>query len=282
MRERRPVVLVTGAAGGLGEACVRLLVAQGFDVLAAARRLPDARRLAREVGQGVVPLALDVSRPASVRAAARTVARRCGQRGLAGLVHAVGVGWSAPLELAPTADLREHFEVNVLGVHAATQALLPLLRRGRGRVLMLSSGASLLPVPFLGAYRASKLALEALAEAWQLELEGQGVQVVLVQPGEMATGLWEKVRQRTDEARRRAPPRLRALYDARWAAFRKVLQDVGQQAPPPDEVARAVVDALVAEAPPTRVDFGAAAALEPVLRLQERERNARVLRAWGL
>src|SRR5688500_5834998 len=131
-------VMVTGCSTGIGEACVRHLDSLGFRVLAGVRNPTDAERL-RGISPRVIPLQLDVTDAGSIREAAAIVAEALADAPLAGLVNNAGIAVAAPLEFVPIDALRRQLEVNVVGQVAVTQAILPLLRRGRGRVVFMGS-----------------------------------------------------------------------------------------------------------------------------------------------
>lgn len=125
---RRPV-LVTGASSGIGRATVGLLAERGFRVLATVRREEDGRAV-EALDPQVAAVRLNVTDGASIGRARVEVEERVGAAGLAGLVNNAGVGLASPLELLDSDELRAHLEVNVVGQHAVTRALLPALRRG--------------------------------------------------------------------------------------------------------------------------------------------------------
>src|SRR6202000_426779 len=111
---------------------------------------------------------------------------------LDGIVNNAGIVVSGPLESLSADDLREQFEVNVVGAVALTNAVLPRLRTARGRIVFLSSLSGRVSTPMTGAYNASKFAIEAIADAWRLELRPWGIDVVLVEPAMTDTDLWRK------------------------------------------------------------------------------------------
>ncbi|HLO66470.1 MAG TPA: SDR family oxidoreductase [Holophaga sp.] len=169
--------LVTGCSTGIGRSLVGALQARDWGVVATARRLaslddlPEAANLRR--------LALDVTDPASLEAAAAA----CADLDLRVLVNNAGYGQPGPLEHLRPSELRAQLETNVVGLHAATTAFLPLLRRsGDARVVQVGSVLGRMSIPLAGAYCASKHAVTALAEALRLEV-GPSVQVMLVEPG---------------------------------------------------------------------------------------------------
>jgi NAD(P)-dependent dehydrogenase (short-subunit alcohol dehydrogenase family) len=255
------VALVTGASSGIGEACAVRLARNGWRVLAGIRRAGDAP-------PGTEEVLLDVTDPAQIEAAAGGVEE------LHGLVNNAGIALAVPLEFVPPEELRRQLEVNVVGQVAVTQALLPQLRRARGRVVFVGSVAGRSALPFLGPYAASKHALEAVADSLRLELKPFGIEVTIVEPGTVKTPIWTKSAAVADELRERLPAALGELYGARIEAFRRIALARGRSGASADEVARAVEAALTARRPRTRVLVGRDAKLRARLeRLPDRLRD---------
>jgi NAD(P)-dependent dehydrogenase (short-subunit alcohol dehydrogenase family) len=207
----------------------------------------DAAALREE---GIEPLELDLTESAHIAAAAEAVGDS-----LHGLVDNAGIAVAAPLELVPLDELRHQLEVNVVGQVAVLQALLPALRRARGRVVLMGSIAGRSALPFLGPYAASKHALEAVADSLRVELGPWGISVSIVQPGSIATPIWKKGAMRADGLLAGLPPEAAELYAARIAGFRKVALSRGPGLDA-DEVARAVEHALTARRPKARYVVG--------------------------
>jgi len=235
---------VTGAGSGIGFAIARRLLALGWNVVATDR---DVDRWPNELGAprpDLRVLAMDVRHDAQVREAALAV----GSVDL--LVNNAGIAVFGTQEEADLREVRELFEVNVLGPARVTQALLPSLRRSRGTVLQISSLAGKAVFPESGFYAATKHALEAMSEALVQEAAPLGIRVRVVEPGNYATRL-----QAAAAAAGGAPPddspyhELRALWDARREA---VLQVPGD----PAEVAEAAIASLADPAPFARVVVG--------------------------
>jgi NAD(P)-dependent dehydrogenase (short-subunit alcohol dehydrogenase family) len=199
---------------------------------------------------GVEPLDLDVTDSAQVAAAAEGVGSE-----LHGLVDNAGIAIAAPLELVPLDELRRQLEVNVVGQVAVTQALLPALRRSRGRIVLMGSIGGRSALPFLGPYAASKHALEAIADALRLELAPFGIAVAIVEPASIRTRIWEKGAARADELDGELAPEVAELYADRIARFRKVALARGPGADPAD-VAVVVEHALTADRPKARYVVG--------------------------
>jgi NADP-dependent 3-hydroxy acid dehydrogenase YdfG len=179
--ERRRIALVTGASSGIGAATVRALAGEGFETIAAARRLERCERLAAEVGGRA--LRLDVSDADSVAALAEQLPD------VDVIVHSAGGALGLePIERADEAKWREMWESNVGGVMRVTKALLPALRAGRDpQIVIVGSVAGVEVYEGGGGYNAAKYAAHALAELLRLELLEDGVRVTEVAPGMVET-----------------------------------------------------------------------------------------------
>jgi NAD(P)-dependent dehydrogenase (short-subunit alcohol dehydrogenase family) len=247
----RGTVVVTGASTGIGRACALRLAARGFDVLAGVRREEDGERLREAAGANgsLTPLRLDVTDADSVRDAGAAVEERTGQRGLAGLVNNAGVGTGGPLEFIPLDDIRRQFEVNLIGQIAVTQAMLGALRNGRGRIVNMGSIGGRTPAPFVGPYSASKAALRATSESLRRELRPWGIWVATVQPGTIATPIWDKGAATAQEARGRFPEGTDALYGDVLDGIVATTEKMAAAGIPPEKVARVVEHALTARRP---------------------------------
>ena len=167
---------------------------QGFRVFAGVRLAPAGQELKRRASDRLTPVILDVTQADSIRTAAEAIGQAVGSDGLAGLVNNAGIVVAGPLELLPIEELRRQFEVNVIGNVAVTQALLPLLRQGRGRIVNMGSLNGVMAPPYFGPYSASKFALEALSDCLRVELRKWGISVSLIEPGSVKTPIWEKSR----------------------------------------------------------------------------------------
>src|SRR5215475_8847089 len=191
-RTSAPAVVITGASTGIGAACARFLADRGFQVFAGVRNRQAGEALTTGRTARLTPIYLDVTEERSIQEAAELITRRVGDVGLAGLVNNAGIAIGSPLEVIPIDLLRRQFEVNVFGQIAVTQAFLPLLRKGHGRIVNMGSIAGRATIPLMGPYSASKFALEALTNALRLELQPWGIPVSVIEPGATATPIWEK------------------------------------------------------------------------------------------
>ena len=194
---------------------------------------------------------LDVTDAEQIRDAAERVDE------LNGLVNNAGIALGSPLELVPVDQLRHQLEVNLVGQVAVTQALLPALRRAKGRIVFMGSIAGRSALPFLAPYAASKHALEAVADSLRLELKPFGIPVSIVEPGSIRTAIWAPLGRARRRARRNDRTReLAELYAERVAAFRSVALKRGEGGAPADRVAEVVEEALTAERPHARYLVG--------------------------
>ena len=196
--ENHPAVVVTGSSTGIGAACVRELDRRGFRVFAGVRAMADGDRLRAAASPRLIPLQLDVTRPESIAAAAQAVREAVGAAGLGGLVNNAGIAVAGPLEIRPPGQTPRSVRGQRVGRYGVTQAMLPLLRQGRGRIVNISSMNGRIAPPYLGAYAASKHALEALSDALRIELRSWGIQVAVVQPGRTATAALGQVLRGSD------------------------------------------------------------------------------------
>jgi NAD(P)-dependent dehydrogenase (short-subunit alcohol dehydrogenase family) len=243
-------VLVTGASTGIGEATVHHLKSLGFDPVGAVRKDEDAERLE---GRGIRTVRIDVTDAGQIAAAREEL----GDAPLAGLVNNAGIAVAAPLEFLPMDKLRQQLEVNLIGQAAVTQAFLPALRRGRGRIVMVSSIGGRVALPLVSAYNASKFGLEGLSDSLRREVRAQGVDVILIEPGGVKTPIWKKGEQLADEMLEDVPPEAERLYGSMISTLRarttKIEEELGIE---PTEVAEAIGTALTASRPRARYVVG--------------------------
>jgi NAD(P)-dependent dehydrogenase (short-subunit alcohol dehydrogenase family) len=253
--------LVTGASSGIGRACAVALVGQGWRVLAGVRRDGDAP-------SGTEEVLLDVTAPEQIADAAGRVEE------LDGLVNNAGIAVAAPLEMVPPEELRYQLEVNLIGQVAVTQAVLPALRRARGRIVFMGSIAGRSALPFLGPYAASKHALEAVSDSLRLELRPFGIHVSIVEPGTIKTQIWSTSAARADGLLASADGLIGELYAKRIAAFRQIALRRGAAGASTEAVVKIVLEALTAERPRTRYLVGRDARLRAGFeRLPDRVRD---------
>jgi NAD(P)-dependent dehydrogenase (short-subunit alcohol dehydrogenase family) len=279
----RGAVLITGASTGIGRACAEHLDSLGFAIFAGVRKQSDADSL-RGGGSGrTQPLMLDVTDSESIVSAMRSV-DEAAPAGLAGLVNNAGIAVGGPLEFVALDDWRRQLEVNFIGQIAVIQAALPALRKARGRIVNMTSIGGRLASPFVGPYNASKYALEAITDSLRLELRRFGIDVAAVEPGAVATPIWDKGRAEAEQATANMPEQAMQLYRAGIEALPKLIAQAERSGVPPLEVARAVEHALTASRPKTRYVVGRDAKVRLLLTrlLPTRVMDRVVVRAMGI
>jgi NAD(P)-dependent dehydrogenase (short-subunit alcohol dehydrogenase family) len=273
-------VLVTGASSGIGEATAGHLAGLGFNVFAGVRKPEDGARVA---GARIEPVIIDVTDDASVASAAEAIGAAVGNAGLAGLVNNAGIAVAGPLEFVQIAEFQRQLDVNVTGVLRTTQAMLPHLRNARGRIVNISSIGGRVAVPLVGPYAASKFALEGMSDSLRRELRPWGMHVALIEPGAVATPIWDKGVDQADELDRDAPPEVRERYGEVIDAVRKASEKNRTDGVPPQEVAEAVAHALTADKPKTRYLVGRDAKMRGPMStvMPDRLMDAAIARALG-
>jgi NAD(P)-dependent dehydrogenase (short-subunit alcohol dehydrogenase family) len=276
-------VVVTGSSTGIGRACVLHLDRLGFTVFAGVRKEADAEALRGAGSDRLQPLILDVTEPDQIAGAVATVSEGRPD-GLAGLVNNAGVGVGGPLELIPIDDFRRQIEVNLIGQIAVTQAFLPALRKARGRVVFLSSIGGLNANPYMSPYHASKFGIEGIGDSLRQEMRQFGVEVSLVEPGSVATPIWDKGKDSANAIKDRLTPEDERLYGEKVSRMSQVLEKVGSRGVPPEKVAEAIGHALTSKRPKTRYLVGADARMTLLMRrlVPDRIRDRLVARAAGL
>jgi NAD(P)-dependent dehydrogenase (short-subunit alcohol dehydrogenase family) len=275
-------VVVTGSSTGIGRACALHLDRLGFTVFAGVRKEEDGERLRAEASGSLQPLILDVTDPAHISRAAERV--EATEQRLAGLVNNAGIGAGGPLELLPLSDFRHQIEVNLIGQVAVTQAFIPALRRTRGRIVFISSIGGLVATPYMSPYHASKFGVEAVGDVLRQELRRFGVQVSIVEPGSIATPIWDKGRATAKTIRSKLSAEGQELYGESLARTEELLAQTAGRGAPPEKVAGVVAHALTARRSRTRYLVGADARAMATLKrlLPDRLRDRLVARATGI
>lgn len=236
--------VITGASTGIGYATAKLLSEKGWRVFAGVRKEADAERLRAELGERVTPLIMDVTQHDTLDAAAAQVREALGGQTLDGLVNNAGIAVAGPLLHLDPEEMSRQLEVNVTGQLRATQAFAGLLgaeggRTGKpGRIVNMSSVGGFSATPIATPYNCSKFALEAFTEGLRRELYIYGIDVVAINPGPIATPIWDKAEEVDPEAYRETD------YYRTLVKVRDYMLERGRSGLPPVAVARAVHSAL--------------------------------------
>lgn len=196
--ENSPVVLITGASSGIGQASAVLFAERGWRVVATMRKPADDSELAAH--PGVVVLPLDVTDQASVEAAVAATLERFGRIDV--LLNNAGYGLVGPFETASDEQIKRQFATNVDGIFTVTRAVLPAMRnQGSGTIINVASLGGLVSLPFFSLYNATKFAVVGFTESLAYELAPLGIRAKFIAPGGVATdfGSRSQVRTFTDE-----------------------------------------------------------------------------------
>ena len=255
-----PSVLVTGAARGIGKSIVEYLAAQGWDVIAGVRSQQDAEAVTKADPQRISAVILDVTDAGHIAALADALPER-----LDAIVNNAGIAVGGAMETLTADEWRKQLEVNVIGQLAVTQAVLPRLRQSRGRIVFISSVNGRLSMPLVGAYAASKFALEAAADALRMELSPWKIPVVIVEPAQTDTDMWRTADSMVAELEAGLTPEHRDLYAKHIAGMKKMIPMSQKMAVPAEKVSAVVEEALTARRPRARYVVGLANRVQVVL-----------------
>jgi NAD(P)-dependent dehydrogenase (short-subunit alcohol dehydrogenase family) len=258
MARAKGAVLVTGASTGIGRATALELDRAGFQVFAGVRRKKDADSLAAEASGRLVPITIDVAKERSIATARAQIQRRAGKQGLAGVVNNAGIATGGPIEHLPIDEFRRVLEVNLTGAVAVTQAFLPLLRKGDrpGRVVFITSIGGRVAYPFMSPYHASKFGLEGVADSLRREVRPWGIKVVVIEPGSIATPIWEKGTGSADVVREGMSRQGRRDYGVALDRLQASILETADRGAQPEKVATVVRRALSKRFPDTRYRVG--------------------------
>lgn len=222
MQQDRPrTIVITGCSSGIGFGAAQAFVRRDYRVFGSVRSEDGASKLRDTLGAKFTPLVFDVRDPEAIRNAVSQVREELHGDGLGGLINNAGIAVGGPLLFQPLDIVKDHFDVNVLGTIAVTQAFVPLLRESRpqpGRILNVSSLGGKVAGPFTGAYHGTKYATEGISHTLRRELSVYGIDVIIVAPASIDTPIWVKG---LDAERYRNTP----YYDAILEYVRSVESD---------------------------------------------------------
>lgn len=222
-------------------------------MFAGVRRDEDVESLRATGLPDLIPVIFDVTDATAIARVTREVEVEVGSAGLAGLVNNAGISGAGPVETVDLDEIRKCFEVNVMGVLMVTRALLPLLRKGTGRIVNMSTGVGRVAAPLMVPYCVSKFAIEAVSDEMRMELRRSGIAVSVIEPGSITTPLIAKGNTQIDRAIALIPADAPAYYRSSMMKLREVVSRPGKD---PEVVAEAVHLALTASRPRTRYVVG--------------------------
>jgi len=200
-------VLITGISSGIGYDAVRYLTQKGYHVLGSVRKESDLQKLSSEYSENFTCLKFDVTNIEEVKASFDIVRKILNGQKLDALVNNAGLALVGPMEIMDDDKFRYQMEVNLFSVRTVTNTFLPLLKGNKekgiagGKIIMISSISGIFNTPFNGAYCVSKHAMESLGEVYRRELMMYNIDVVSIQPGPIASKLWDKSNNKYEEFR---------------------------------------------------------------------------------
>ena len=239
-------VLITGSSSGFGKLITHTLLKNGHTVIATMRGLDgknagaasELTAFAENTSGKLVLVDLDVTQDDSVNNAVDAVLKEVGHVDV--LVNNAGLGNGGYSEAFSTQEFQHILEVNVVGVHRVSRAVLPSMRqRGQGLIINISSVMGRIVIPFAGLYTATKYALEGLTESYRYELAAAGIDVTLIEPGGFGTNFLANMIAPKDQERVASYGPLAEVPEKMWSGFGHALN--GENAPNPQEVADAVL-----------------------------------------
>lgn len=245
-------IVITGCSSGFGRITALHLARHGWFVFATVRKEEDQRDLLTEAArlgckEHLAIILCDITQPEQVAALSEQVAAETNR--LDALLNNAGTAYAAPLELLALDDLRAQLEINVVAQVGVTQALLPLLKAAKGTIINVSSVSGRIATPVVGAYAASKFALEAISDSWRVELARFRVRVVIIEPNSSSTNIWHT-------SSKQASDRLEAYRNGPYRRLLNVTEKMAARIPstgfPPQLFADTVQQILNTRRPHTR------------------------------
>lgn len=251
-------VLISGASSGIGRATALLLAEKGYQVFAGVRSVEVGSELKQILPQRIEPVLLDVTKADQIETTFQQVVANESVRkeGLVALVNNAGTVISGPLEFLMVEDLRRQFEINLFGHLAVIQKFLPLVRQARGRIINVGSTAAFFAAPFLGAYCASKHAMEAFTDSLRRELQWEGIHVSIVEPGYTETPIWDKGYSFAEKILGSEKSSLAERYRRAYQRGKAFLDRGRRTAMPPTRIAQCVALAIESAKPKRRYLVG--------------------------
>lgn len=246
-------ILITGSSTGIGRAVAVHLAEAGHQVFAGVRTEKDVVKLKAESHDSLQPVIIDVTDSKSIKACVAEVEKLRDRTRPFSLMNNAGIAVAGPVEALKLSEYRKQFEVNFFGLIETTQAFLPLIRESQGRIINVSSIGGRVSAPFLGAYSASKFAVEALSDSLRQELEPFGVQVIVLEPGPIQTEIWNKGLSRKTNVEEFCDTDRLPIYFKRFEKFERLVYATARRSIPAKEVSMKVLNALEAKRAPIRI-----------------------------
>ena len=280
--DSQPAVLIIGASSGIGLTSTEYLSKQGFLIFAGVRKQADADRITTEYSGEITPVIIDVTDDRSIANAVTTMTSLLGENGLYGLVNNAAISWACPQEYVDRHHLESQFNTNVFGPALTIKAFIPLLRKAKGRIINISSGAGHLAIPIVGTYSATKSALEALSDALRVEVSQSGINVSVVVPGAIATPIHGKGEAAFEDMLNHLPAEGHERYRRNLEIYAAEMKKMAENASDPIVIAEAIHSALTDNKPKTRYAAGSGSQFSWVLKfLSDRMKDKIVAKMTG-
>ncbi len=256
-------VLITGASTGIGLHLAQQIAKEGrFKVFAGVRKAEDEKKIINLKIENLFPILIDVKNQNSIS----KCAEKLKGENLTALINNAGIAVACPLEFIPIEEFEDQLDVNVVGLLRVTQACIPLLRETEGRIINIGSISGKVTTPLVGAYAASKHAVEAMSDAFRRELRSSGIHVSLIEPGMVQTPIWDKSKDRAfvllDKISKHAQDIYRPMVDKLIKNLEVSLKSAAQ----PEDVYKVVKHALESPNPRSRYLVGRDAKIANVVR----------------
>lgn len=243
-------VILTGASSGIGQDLALSLAKRGFRVFAGVRSSKDFQEFSGR-HENIFPVKLDVTSDESLKLASTLITPQL--RGKVSLINNAGIAVPGPIEAIELSDFEKQFQVNVFGLIRVTQEFLPAIRDTKGSIVNISSVSGLSTSPFLGAYSASKHAVESISDALRRELKVFGVNVIVIEPGPIKTPIWQKGLANKTLVEGSFRQSVYPIYQSAFRRFEATVKDISERALPVDYVTTKIIQALEDKSPPTRI-----------------------------
>jgi len=267
-------VFLTGADGGIGHVCALELDRAGVNVIAGV--FPDlsrAEKMLAKASDRLKPIVINSTDADSIAAAKKEIENIVGSDGLYAVINMAGLSGMGPVEFFPIEQFKKVFAVNVFGTFGVTQAMIPLVRKTQGYIINISSDAGLVSYPFAAPYCSSKFAIEAISDALRVELKPWNIKVVLVEPGNVQTDMWQKAVDGVQKQIDSLPPEAVELYAEEY----KKWASMTTQGMPPERISDKIIDILSSDKPKARNVVGDDAEMTQVISYMPDEMRDKVV-----
>jgi short-subunit dehydrogenase len=242
-------ILITGASSGIGKSCSLHLAKSGYLVFAGMRDVSRFTPTKNKIKGKIIPVMIDLCNPKTIEAAHSEIKNYAGNQGLLGLINNAGIAIPGPLECVEPQNIQQMICVNLSGLILTSKIFIPLLRQASGRIINIGSPSGRIGIPNLAVYSATKSALTTFTNALRLELQAFGIKVILIEPGNVKTPLWQKIFNEFDKVEASNNNEIQNLYINSMKGFQKSIISANERGISPNLVAVKVSKILSARKP---------------------------------